>query len=148
VHAKTEALSYGARLPSFCVGDRHHHLLPEPRRSLWHLLDHGSERTQFLLHPLNALEQEPPRTRLAVLGELKERQHLAGIARIRQLFSSLTSACHRRVPPVVPVPSATPWLADPQLDDHRAVVRDLIPDRFIALAVGDVAEGGAIDLGL
>ncbi len=38
-------------------------------------------------------------------------------------------------------------LPDPQLDDHRAVVRELIPDGFVGLAVGDLAERGAVDLG-
>ena len=38
-------------------------------------------------------------------------------------------------------------LPDPQLDLHRAVVRELVPHRRIRLAVGDLAEGGAVDPG-
>ncbi len=38
-------------------------------------------------------------------------------------------------------------LPDPQLDEHRTVVGELIPHRSVLLAVGDVAEGGAINPG-
>jgi hypothetical protein len=41
----------------------------------------------------------------------------------------------------------TPSLPDPQLNEHRTVVRKLIPDGFVGLAVGNVAEGGPIDPG-
>jgi hypothetical protein len=40
-----------------------------------------------------------------------------------------------------------PALPDPQLDEHRVVVRDLFPYRSVRLAVGDMAERGAIDPG-
>src|SRR5262245_25616291 len=42
---------------------------------------------------------------------------------------------------------ATPALPDPQLNEHRTVVGELIPDRFALLAVVHLAERGAIDPG-
>jgi hypothetical protein len=47
---------------------------------------------------------------------------------------------------IAPSP-ATTSLPDPQLDEHQTVVRDLIPDRFVGLTVGDVAKRGAIHPG-
>jgi hypothetical protein len=36
-------------------------------------------------------------------------------------------------------------LPNPQPDEHPTVVGELIPNGFIGLAVGDLAEGGTID---
>jgi hypothetical protein len=38
-------------------------------------------------------------------------------------------------------------LLNPQLDEHRTVVRELIPHPLVSLAVGDLAEGRAINPG-
>jgi hypothetical protein len=45
--------------------------------------------------------------------------------------------------PLCSSPAVRP-LPDSQLDEQQTVVRDLIPDRFISLSVGDMTEGGAI----
>jgi hypothetical protein len=42
---------------------------------------------------------------------------------------------------------ATAALPDPQLDEHRIVVGNLISDGFVGLAVSDLTEGRAIDQG-
>jgi hypothetical protein len=41
----------------------------------------------------------------------------------------------------------TPSLPNPQLNQHRTVVRELIPHRFVSLAGGDLAERAAIHPG-
>ena len=42
---------------------------------------------------------------------------------------------------------AAPSLPDPPLDEHRTVVGELIPHRFVLLTIGHLAERGAIDPG-
>jgi hypothetical protein len=53
---------------------------------------------------------------------------------------------HLRARPAILFTRA-PLLPNPQLDEHGTVVGELIPHRFVGLAVGDVAEGRAIDPG-
>src|SRR5215216_5812311 len=48
--------------------------------SLRHLLHQSLERGEFLLHPLNAHQEELPRTRWAVVRELEGGEHRAMIA--------------------------------------------------------------------
>jgi hypothetical protein len=60
---------------------------------------------------------------------------------VRPCFLARASASSTASSPV------TASLLDPQLDEHRAVVGELIPDRLVGLAVGDVPERGAIDPG-
>jgi len=43
-----------------------------------------------------------------------------------------------------PAPASLP---NPQFNEHRTVVEELSPHRFVGLAVGHLAEGGAIDPG-
>ena len=52
----------------------------EPHRSLRHLLDENFEGAKFLLHLLNAHQEELSRTRLAVVRELEGGEHRAMIA--------------------------------------------------------------------
>jgi hypothetical protein len=40
---------------------------------------------------------------------------------------------------------AAPSSPNPQLNQHRAVVGECFPHRFVGLPIGEVAEGGAID---
>jgi hypothetical protein len=57
------------------------------------------------------------------------------------------SACVERAPPTALSPPVAPPSPHPQLDHHRAVVGELLPDGLVGPAVGDVAEGGAVDPG-
>jgi hypothetical protein len=46
-----------------------------------------------------------------------------------------------------PIVTRDAILPDPQLDQHRTVVGELIPHGFVSLAVRDLTKGAAIDPG-